>query len=517
MRDERSAGYAADAYARVARRTGICDATVGPGVTNLVSPVAEAYASSIPVIAIISDIPRAWEHRRIRGNASQALKQIDLFTAITKWQATVTDCQSLDDIVDTAFRIANTGRPGPVVLCIPDEVFSSTMEQHQRPVPLQSASFPWHRTAPDPARLQQAAQMIQRSRKPVLLVGGGAIISGAFEGVQKLAERLNAPVATTISGKGIIEETNALSIGVAGSMGRPIANEILSESDLVIFIGTKAGQVATLGWDLPKSDVPTIHIDVDPEEVGRNFRSLPLIADAHLAIIALLAEIEKTQGQKTWQAKEISKRVRDWYENAVNKKQEEGEPLKPQIVMDIVNHFVTEDDLCVCDASLASGWAALYYCVVKAGYKYLAPRGLAGLGWGAPAAIGSALATGKSHRVLLFAGDGGFAYSVQELEVMSRLQLPVIAVIFNNDTLGWIKHIQRNRFKNGYISTDFRHVDFSTVAQGFGARGYVVHTTTDLHAALERERFPEGPAVIDVNTDQWETPVLRSSSMTGEL
>jgi acetolactate synthase-1/2/3 large subunit len=342
------------------------------------------------------------------------------------------------------------------------------------------------------------------------------MISGAIEEVRKLAESLKVPVATTMSGKGIIEETHALSVGVAGSMGRPIANEILCEADLVVFIGTKAGQVATLGWDLPKPDVPTIHIDIDPEEVGRNFRSLPLVADARLAITALLAALEKSRGQKNWQTKEISRRVRQWYKEAVDRQQKAGEPLKPQAVMDVVNHFATEKDLCVCDASLASGWAAVYFYVVKPGYRYLAPRGLAGLGWGAPAAIGAALATDRTQRVLLFAGDGGFAYSVQELEVMSRLQLPVVALLFNNDTLGWVKHIQRKRFKDVYISTDFRHVDFSAVARGFGARGYAVRTTKDLHAALERESSPEGPSVIDIITDQWETPVLRSSSMAGE-
>lgn len=516
MRDERSAGYAADAYARVTGRTGVCDATVGPGATNLVSPLAEAYSSSIPVIAIISDIPRSWEHRRIRGNASQGLQQLNLFSTISKWQVALTDGRALDDIVDTAFRIANTGRPGPVVLSIPDDIFSSPAAQRKRPSLLPVAHFPCHRTAPDPGNIQQAVKLICQSRRPALLVGGGSLISGAFEEIRGLAEYLGAPVATTISGKGILEDTHSLSVGVAGSMGRPIANEILHEADLIIFIGTKTGQLATLGWDLPKPDIPTIHIDIDPEEIGRNFpNSLPLVADARLGMAALFEALQQEHIQAVWRKEDLSRRVKGWYQEAVSKPQKENEPLKPQVVMDMVNRFVTEDDLIVSDASLASGWAAAYLHVIKPGRRFLAPRGMAGIGWGTPAAVGAALAKGGKQRVLLFAGDGGFAYSVQELEVMTRLKLPVVTIVFNNASLAWVKHVQQKRFKEGYISTDFHHVDFSTVARGFGARGYTARTMDEFASFLEKERIPEGPAVIDVVTDGWETPVLRFSSMGG--
>jgi acetolactate synthase-1/2/3 large subunit len=190
--------------------------------------------------------------------------------------------------------------------------------------------------------------------------------------------------------------------------------------------------------------------------------------------------------------------------------------LMPQAIMDVVNQFVTEEDVIVCDASLASGWAAAYARILKCGRRYLAPRGLAGLGWGAPAAVGTALATDTKQRILLFAGDGGFAYSVQELAVMSRLGLPVVTLLFNNDTLAWIKHVEKNRFKEGFISTDFHHVDFATVAKGFGARSYTVGTLEELRSALESEKAPKGPCVIDMSTDQWETPVLRFSSSGGE-
>jgi acetolactate synthase-1/2/3 large subunit len=516
MRDERSAGFAADAYARVTGKTGVCDATVGPGATNLVSPMAEAYNASIPLLAIISDIPRAWEHRRTRGNASQAMKQLEIFSTISKWQVTLNEPFALDDVVDAAFRVATTGKPGPVVISIPEDVFWAAAAEPKSADRSQGALFPRHRTAPDPEAVKRARDAILKSRKPVLLVGGGALISDAGEEVRALAEHLGSPVCTTITGKGIMEETHPLVFGVCGSMANPVANQVIGEADMVMFVGTKAGQLATFGYDMPKPWVPTIHVDMDPEEIGRNFPdSLPLVSDVRLAIRDLLRRLGKDRPQTDWHKEPLAQMREDWYKSAVDKKTKEGDPMKPQAIMDVVNRVVTEEDMIVCDASLASGWAAAYCRMPKPGRRFLAPRGLAGLGWGAPAAIGAALATGKNQRVLLFAGDGGFAYSVQELAVMARLELPVVTILFNNDTLAWIKHVEKNRFKEGFISTDFRHIDFAMVARGFGARAYTAETLDGLQSALEKEEAPNGPAVIDMFTDQWETPVLRFSSSGG--
>lgn len=513
MRDERSAGYAADAYARLRGRAGACDATVGPGATNLVSPLGEAWASSVPLLAIISDIPRAWEHRRVRGNASQALRQLEIFSTISKWQTTLSDPAAVDDVVDAALRVATTGRPGPVVLCIPEDVGHATVPDAALRRRARSGVYPPHRPAPDPEALAEAARLIRGARRPALLVGGGALASGAGREVRALAEHLRAPVTTTITGKGIMEETHRQAYGVTGSMGNPVSNQIVAEADLVLFIGCKAGQLATFGYDSPKAGVPTIHLDIDPEEIGRNFAgSVPLVADARSGVTALLDALGPERPATTWDHEDLSRRLADWYRVETTPPPPRGEPLRPPVVMDLVNQAATEDDLVVCDASLASGWVAVYYRARKAARQYLAPRGLAGLGWGAPAAIGASMADGRHHRVLLFAGDGGFAYSVQELEVMARFELPVVAILFNNDTLAWMKHVEKKRLGDRYISTDFRHVDFATVARGFGARGYTVRTAEELAAALAQETHPRGPAVIDIATDQWSTPVLRFSS-----
>jgi acetolactate synthase I/II/III large subunit len=510
MRDERSAGYAADAYARLTGRTGVCDATVGPGATNLVSPLAEAYCSSIPVIAILSDIPRSWEHRRVRGNASQGVQQVDIFRTVSKWQVTINDPGMLEDTLDTAFRIATTGKPGPVVISIPVDVGNADFSFKESTNTLLGSVFPRFRTAPDPKEVDKATRLLLKARKPVLVVGGGAHISGAEEQVRKLTEILKAPVITTISGKGIIAENHPQAFGVTGVFGNPIAVEIMQQSDLVFFIGSKIGELTSFGFRIPKKDTSVIHLDVDPEEIGRNFiDSLPLLADACLGLDAVIAALTGKKSTADWDFKAFKAKQGKWYDEKTNLAAEKDQPLKPQAVMGVLNQFLTEKDLVVCDASLSSGWAAAYLKMNTAGHRFIAPRGLAGIGWGAPAAIGAALAADPGNRILTIAGDGGFSYSVQELEVMNRLKLPVVVLVLNNNVLGWIKHAQKFGYKENYISTDFSLVDFATVAKGFGARGYTVRSLEELKDCLAKEKSPQGPAVIDVIVDQWESPVLR--------
>jgi acetolactate synthase I/II/III large subunit len=510
MRDERSAGYAADAYARITGRTGVCDATVGPGATNLVSPLAEAYCSSIPMLAILSDIPRAWEHRRIRGNASQGVQQVDIFRTVSKWQVTVNDPKMLEDVLDTAFRIATTGKPGPVVISIPVDIGSADFSFRESSHALQGAVFPRFRTAPDPKEVEKAAQMLLKARKPVLVVGGGAHISGAEGQVKNLTELLKAPVLTSISGKGIIAENHPQAFGVTGVFGNPVASEILQQADLVFFIASKVGELTTFGFRVPQKATPVIHLDTDPEEIGRNFfDSLPLLSDACLGLDAVIAALTGKKSTAEWDFESLKAKQQKWYDEKTGMNSEKDKPLKPQAVMEVLNQVLTEKDLVVCDASLSSGWAAAYLKMNTAGHRFIAPRGLAGIGWGAPAAIGAALAAKKDNRILTIAGDGGFSYSVQELEVMNRLKLPVVVMVLNNNVLGWIKHAQKFGYQENYISTDFSQVDFATVAKGFGARGYTVRSLEELKGCLAKEKSPQGPAVIDVIVDQWESPVLR--------
>ncbi|MAD07887.1 MAG: hypothetical protein CMP86_10810 [Gammaproteobacteria bacterium] len=511
MRDERSAGFAADAYARCTGRVGVCDATVGPGATNFLSPLAEAYCASIPMLAVIADVARGVEHRRIRGNASQAMEQMDMFKSVSKWQVRVTDPYSLDAIVDQAFRVATTGRPGPVVLCVPVDVARADVDFDGPVNSRDGAIYPRFRSAPDPQQVQHAAQLLNGAAKPLLLVGGGVHISRCSEQVERLRARIGAAAITTISGKGTVVESHPQVFGVTGGFGNPAASAVCKEADVILMVGCKAGQVATFNYASPRQDQTIIHLESDGEEIGRNYPDcVPLLADAKLGLEALLAELGDGQGSTVWDFAAHKAAFDEWYSTQTDP-ENPGTPLRPQPVVGVVNDMLNDDDLVVCDASLASGWASQYLQFSSVQNRFLAPRGLAGLGWGSPAAIGASLATGGVNRVLQFAGDGGFSFSVQELEVMARLKLPVVSVILNNDTLGWIKHVQRDHYDKNYVSTDYAHVDFATVAQGFGVRGYTVTTLDELREALAKEARPEGPAVIEVISDQWESPVQELS------
>ena len=362
---------------------------------------------------------------------------MDMFKPVSKWQVRVTDPRSLDAIFSQALRVATTGKPGPVVLCVPDDVGSTDVEFGPLPevneVP-GTASYPRFRMAPDPADLARAVAALAQARRPALLVGGGAHISGCYQQVEALAERLQAPVITSISGKGIISEEHPLAFGVTGTFGSPVARNIHREADLVFFIGCKAGQLTTFNYQAPAAGTPLIHLEIDPEEVGRNFPgSLPLIADAAVGLDAVLGAGEDLQPSTGWDLAEYAQDRAHWYQEMTDPTREPTAPLRAQAIMGVVNEYVTDTDTAVADASLASGWAACYLTFASAGRRSIAPRGLAGLGWGSPAAVGAALARENQGRILHFAGDGGFGYSLQEMEVMTRAQLPVLTFIFNND------------------------------------------------------------------------------------
>jgi acetolactate synthase-1/2/3 large subunit len=516
MRDERSAGYAADAFARITGRVGVCDATVGPGATNLLSPLAEAHCSSIPVIAIVADVARGWEHRRTRGNASQAMDQMEMFKPVSKWQVRVTDPKSIDDLVQQALRVATTGKPGPVVVCVPDDVASTDIEFRDLVEGADGALYPRFRSVPDPEQIKLASTMLKAASKPLIVAGGGAHISGCYQQVRDLMEQTSAALITSISGKGIVEETHPQVFGVTGTFGNPIARAISQEADVIMFVGCKAGQLTTFNYCSPSPEQAVIHLDLDPEEIGRNYPdSMPLLGDATLGLNAILSELGDHTLSSQWDFASYKEKHNQWYRDQTNPANA-STPLRPQPVIGVVNEFLTDDDLVVCDASLASGWAANYLNFAKAGRRIIAPRGLAGLGWGSPATIGASFANEKANRIIQIAGDGGFGYSLQELEVMNRFKLPIVTIILNNATLGWIKHVQKNHYDQNYISTDFSYVDFATVARGFGARGYTVTTLEEMRDALAKERNPNGPVVIDVITEQWETPVQGLSSPEGK-
>jgi acetolactate synthase-1/2/3 large subunit len=506
MRDERSCAFAADAYARVSRRTGVCDATVGPGATNLVSGLGEAMASSVPLVAIVSDVRRSWSHLRHRSTATQTLDQLGaIFSPVTKGLFRIEEAGAAADVIDAAFRLANSGRPGPVVLEVPEDVFQEGVST-SLPGRRRDLDWPWVRCAPDPDAVQQASDIAASARHRVIVAGGGVLASGAEEALADVAELLDAPVVTTFSGKGALASDNPLSAGVIGLMGNREANELLGLSDCILVVGAKLGQFSTRNWELPSAGSPVIHIDVDPLTFTHAPKSVALWADAKLGLQALREAVgSRDIAESAWSPASVSA----WQERAHDggRSNSDSGSLRPQEVIEVLNDCLSPTDRLVCDASLSSGWGATLYETRTSGRYFLTPRGLAGLGWGLPAAIGASLAADTS-RVVCLAGDGAWGYSMNEVETLARVGLPLLALILNNGILAWSQHGQLKRLGGRTISTEFAKSNYALAAEALGARGLCVRSRTELRAAVrDWDRHPV-PTVLDIPADPSETPVI---------
>ena len=348
MRDERSAACAADAYARLSGRVGFCDATVGPGVTNLVSGLAEAYGSSIPVVAVVADIRRDRTELRRRAVVSQALDQAALLAPITKWIGRVERADNLEPVFDQALRVATSGRPGPVVLEIPEDVFADSVPEGapERAFGPDAFRYPRFRPAAAAEAVERAAALIGAASRPLLLAGGGVTFSDASDAVRDLAEEHQIPVATTISGKGSIDERSPLAAGVAGTFGTRRAAAAMAAADIVVMVGTKAGQLTTFSWQLPSPSQTVIHIDVDGEEIGRTGDvALGIVADAREAARAL-ARALTANGYEG----------RNWIEDLAGDggaaQPDQTRAVAPHLLAAALSDALREDDVLVCDASL---------------------------------------------------------------------------------------------------------------------------------------------------------------------
>jgi len=498
MRDERNAAYAADGYARISGRVGVCDATVGPGAIKFTSGLAEAYNSSIPIVALISDMPSDWLAVRYRGGGNQLVDQMSVLAPLCKWTGRLPAPHKLPELVQRAFQISTSGRPGPVTIELPEDMFKATYDEATHEVDARYGSVPAHRFAPDPEAVRAAIELLSSATRPVMIVGGGARLSNAGEQVSALAEALAIPVATTLSGKGIIPENHPLSLGVIGSLGgSSVAGTFVEEADVILAVGFKFGQNPTFKWTLPKQGQRIIHLDIDGSEIGKVFPAeVGLVADAREGLSALRAVCQVTRSMETI-AKQIAEHKKKWHEQ-IETEASEAKPIKPQQVSLLLNELCDDDTILVCDASFASGWGGMYY-EARGNRRAIFPRGMAGLGWGLPAAIGAQVARPKS-KVVVLAGDGAMTYSLGELATLVQQGMNVSVVVMNNSVMGWIKWEQAVFWDGKFQSTDLSDVDFALVARGMGCAGMNVTEPAELRDALSQALTSDKPTLVDVRT-----------------
>lgn len=498
MRDERNAAYAADGFARISGCVGVCDATVGPGVIKFASGLAEAYNSSIPIVALASDMPSDWLAVRYRGGGNQLVDQMPVLAPLCKWTGRLPAPHKLPELVRRAFQIATSNRPGPVTIELPEDMFKAEYGDATYEVETRYGSVPPHRFAPDLKSVRAAIALLESATRPVMILGGGARLSNAGEQASALAEALAIPVGTTLSGKGVIPENHPLSLGVIGSLGgSSVAQMFVEAADVILAVGFKFGQNPTFKWTLPKQGQRIIHLDIDGAEIGKVFPAeVGLVADAREGLSALRAACRVAHSMEAI-TKQIAEHKRKWHEQ-IETEASQAKPIKPQHVASLLNELCDDETILVCDASFASGWGGMYY-ETYGNRRAIFPRGMSGLGWGLPAAIGAQVARPKS-KVIVLAGDGAMTYSLGELATLVQQGINITVVVMNNSVMGWIKWEQAVFWDGKFISTDLSDVNFATVAQGMGLSGVNVIEPSDLRDALSKALTSDSPMLVDVRT-----------------
>jgi acetolactate synthase-1/2/3 large subunit len=505
-RQENTGGYMADGYARTTGKVAVVTAQNGPAAAILVPPLAEALKASIPIVALVQEVARDQTDR----NAFQELDHMNLFAGVAKWVKTVNVASRVEDYIDMAFAAAASGRPGPAVLMLPaDLLVEPYVEEVGRKVSL--GHFPLDRVAPDPARIAEAADLLANAERPLVIAGGGVHASGGCRELAELQEACSLPVATTTMGKGTVSERHPLSVGIVGYYmgvnGRTHhLRDLVTEADVVLLVGNRTNQNGTDSWKLYPKDARYIQIDIDGEEIGRNYEALRLAGDARLALAALTDELKKRDltrrhaGRKALEDK-IAEGHAKFLAGSEALRTSSRSPIRPERLMEELAPRLRADDIVVADASYSSIWISNYLVAEEAGQRFLTPRGLAGLGWGLPMAMGAKVGN-PDKRIICLAGDGGFAHCWVELETARRMGLAVTLMVLNNQILGYQKHAESLRFGMHTDAVHFEPVDHAAIARACGLPGIRVERADEIGPALDEALANQSQTtLIDVMTD----------------
>lgn len=500
FRTENAGSYMADGYARVTGKVGVVTAQNGPAATLLVPGLAEALKASIPMVALVQDVNRGETDK----NAFQEFDHVALFQGCAKWVKRITEASRIEDYIDMAFAVAASGKPGPVVLMLPADLL---LEEVSLPKPRTAnlGHFPLDRVMANPSRIAEAADILAKAKQPIVVAGGGVHLSGACEEIEMLQQECFLPVMTTVMGKGAVDERHPLSIGVTGyAMGKlsPVRymQELIDDADVILLVGSRTNQNGTNSWTIYPPSARIIHIDVDGQEIGRNYEALRLNGDAKLTLQALG---ETLKGRRS-PIPGIEERIKEaWARNAAAIEQLEtsdASPIRPERMAADIRKVLTPETIVLADASYATLWVACYLPSLKAGMRFITPRGLAGLGWGMPMAMGAKLAH-PDRPVICMVGDGGFAHVWSELETARRMNTPVVVTVLNNGCLGYQKDAESIKFGRHSPGLYFESVDHAKVAEACGCRGVRIEKAEDYLPALRDALESNETVVLDVITD----------------
>ena len=513
-RDERSASFMADAYARLSNKPGLCEGPSGGGATYIVPGVAEANGSSIPVIVFTSDNPLRWED-------TGALTEIDqeaLLRPATKWNTTIKQRELIPDTIRRAFRIATSGRPGAVHISLPEDILEGEVASANVCGEKQCTVYPSYRARPDADTVAAIYAALKAARRPAIVAGGGVVISQGGDELARLADLLQVPVGTTINGKGSMPEYHPMSLGgIGGNGGRPYANDYLRESDAILFIGTKVNYLVTLGDTVPNRSKPVTvcHIDADPMNLGNNIKTdHAALGDAREALRDLVALAEADSDRnfvREVDADQIRAWADDYWSGVHAKVADRSFPVKPQRIIAALEERLPESSPVVADPGTMTPFTAAQYRLHRTGRTTVIPRAHGGLGYAIPASIGASFAR-KGERVVCMTGDGSFGMSGTELETISRLKLPITVIHFNNGAYGWIKMLQKLYYDDRFHNVDFQSIDYAGAATALGVPSIRVEHSDQLEDAIGEGLRADGPVFIDVPTESelTETPPVHA-------
>lgn len=514
-RDERSAAYMADAYARVTGRVGVCEGPSGGGATYILPGVVEANESSVAMVSITSDVSVT-----ARGRYPlTALDQKALFAPLTKWNAVVDEVSQIPMVFRTAFRAATTGRSGATHIGLPYDLQKQSLDADDLWANAAHGVFPSFRTAPDPDLVTVCAEAILAAKRPAFVCGGGVIISGASRELIGLAELLDAPVASTVSGHGAIPDNHPLAVGVVGANGgTDQTRDAVLAADLVIFLGCRAGSTTTEHGTMPAKGVPVVHIDIDPMVVGANYPiAAGMVGDARLCLLALGREIAARFG-KDRRGSDAAERLgglrqakRARFDALAHSS---DRPIRPERVLAAVQAALPPGGIVVADPGTPCPYFSGYFDFDSTGRRFITNRAHGALGFSLPASVGAAYGA-PAAKVVAVMGDGSFGFAVGELETVVRKRLPITFVVFSNSSYGWIKASQKSGYDQRYFSVDFTRSDHARIAEAFGLKAWTVTDPADMEKTMRAAFSHDGPTLIDVITQPLEESAVPVSRWMG--
>ena len=505
-RTENAGGAMADGFARISGRIGVVAAQNGPAATLLVPPMAEALKASVPLLALVQDVPTGNRDR----NAFQEFDHRTLFASCTKWVRSLDDPARVDEYVDAAMTAACSSLPAVALLLPRDVLTMAAAGQAARGIRL--GQYPLDRTMPAQDAVRQAAELIAGARSPILIAGGGVHLSGASAAIAELQEQASFPVGTTTMGKGAVDELHPLSLGVVSNyMGQTSASHHLREfvrgADVVVFAGSRTNENGTDAWRAFGPDAAIIQIDVDSAEIGRNYEvTVRLPGDARLTCEALLDVLRaldlSTRRAARPDIEALISDARRRHQLAVaSLTGSDARPVRPErVAAELDSALAGLPAIVTADASYSTIWMGNYLRARRSGQRFLSPRGLAGLGWGVPLALG-AKAAQPGASVVALVGDGGFGHVWSELETSVRERLPIVVVLLDNGILGFQKHVELVQFGEHTTATDFTPVDHAAIARACGAEAVRVQAPADLAPALAKALDSGTTWLIEVRCD----------------